>query len=202
MDPLFLLFMARNMIHHLNGMMRRGSFKTPRPMLHILTWTSRWVFLWFLCLEKCCFMFHWKFDGETLSFVVWSCWNVRHCIIDHVVMLALEHFWSVIFLVWTMLVTYGILAILTICDVIGEFWLGFWGHWHCEKFVLQAWMNLFMMYVGNFAGMCKFYFMNHSKIFVGMNMEKFVGMENFCGCGRILWARNFGYGKILLNMWC
>ena len=57
-----------------------------------------------------------------------------------------------------------------------------------------------MMYVENFAGMCKFYFMNHSKIFVGMNMEKFVGMENFCGCGRILWARNFGYGKILLNM--
>ena len=41
MDPLFLLFIARNMIHHLNGMMRRGSFKTPRPMLRILTWTSR-----------------------------------------------------------------------------------------------------------------------------------------------------------------
>ena len=37
MDPLFLLLMERNTIHHLNGMMRRGSFKTPRPMLHIPT---------------------------------------------------------------------------------------------------------------------------------------------------------------------
>ena len=43
MDHFFLLLVARNSIHHLNGMMR-GSFKTPRPMLHILTWTSRWVF--------------------------------------------------------------------------------------------------------------------------------------------------------------
>ena len=68
MDLLFSLFMARNMIQHLIRMMRRGFFKTPRPMLHILTWTSRWVFLRFLCLEKCCFMLHWKFDGETLSF--------------------------------------------------------------------------------------------------------------------------------------
>ncbi|XP_030930824.1 uncharacterized protein LOC115956655 [Quercus lobata] len=41
MDSLFLLFMARNMIQHLIRMMRRGSFKTSRPMLHILTWTSR-----------------------------------------------------------------------------------------------------------------------------------------------------------------
>ena len=40
-DPLFLLLMARNINHHLNVMMRRGSFKTPRPMLQILTWTSR-----------------------------------------------------------------------------------------------------------------------------------------------------------------
>ena len=41
MDLLFSLFMARNMIQHLIRMMRRGFFKTPRPMLHILTWTSR-----------------------------------------------------------------------------------------------------------------------------------------------------------------
>ena len=41
MDPLFSLLMARNIIHHLNGMMRRGSFKTPRPILHIPIWTLR-----------------------------------------------------------------------------------------------------------------------------------------------------------------
>ena len=31
-------------------------------------------------------------------------------------------------------------------------------------------------------------------------MDKFVGPKNFCGYGRILWAWNFGYGKILLGM--
>ena len=41
MDPLFLLLMARNMFHHLNGMTKRGFFRTLRPMLNILTWTSR-----------------------------------------------------------------------------------------------------------------------------------------------------------------
>ena len=32
-------------------------------------------------------------------FIVWSCWNLGHCMIDHVVILALEHFGSVVFLV-------------------------------------------------------------------------------------------------------
>ena len=43
-------------------------------------------FFGFFCLEKCCFMLHWKFDGETLSFCCvillefgalydWSCCN-------------------------------------------------------------------------------------------------------------------------------
>ena len=79
--------------------------------------------------------------------------------------------------------------------LLDEFWLGFWGYWHCEKFVLQAYMNLFMMHVGNFVGMCKFYFLNMT-IFVG----KFVSMENFCGhrknfMGMKLWLwKNFvGY---------
>ena len=43
--------------------------------------------------------------------------------IDHVVMLALEHFLSVASfghgVIWTMLVAYGILALLVICDVVG-----------------------------------------------------------------------------------
>jgi len=34
--------------------------------------------------------------------------------------------------------------------LLDEFWLGFWGHGHDENIVLYAWMNLFMMYVGNF----------------------------------------------------
>ena len=68
MDLLYLLFMERNIIHHLNGMMRRSSFKTPRLMLHIPTWTSRWVFLCFFFWKNVISMLHWKFDVETLSF--------------------------------------------------------------------------------------------------------------------------------------
>ena len=73
-------------------------------------------------------------------FFVWSCWNLGICMIDHVVILALEHFWSVVFfghgVIWTMLVAYGILAMLVIFDIVG--WILAWvlGHWHCEKFVL------------------------------------------------------------------
>ena len=52
--------------------------------------------------------------------------------------------------------------------LLDEFWLGFWEYWHCEKFVLWACMNMFMMHMGNFVGMCKFCFMDMAKIFVGM----------------------------------
>ena len=40
-DHLFLLSMERNIIHLLNGMRKRGSFKILRPMLHTLKRTSR-----------------------------------------------------------------------------------------------------------------------------------------------------------------
>ena len=98
MDLLFLLFMERNIIYHLNGMMRNGSFKTLGPMLHIPTWTSRWVFLWFLCLVKMLFpCFIESLMVRHCHFVVCSCWNLGHCMIDHVVILALEHFGMVVF---------------------------------------------------------------------------------------------------------
>ena len=67
MSLLFLLSMGKNTIHHLNGRMKRGSFKTPRPMLHTLKWTSRWVFLCFFVWKNVVSMFHWKFDVETSS---------------------------------------------------------------------------------------------------------------------------------------
>ena len=47
--------------------------------------------------------------------------------------------------------------------LLDESWLGFWEYWHCEKFVLWAYMNMFMMHIGNFVGMCKFCFMNMAK---------------------------------------
>ena len=62
-------------------------------------------------------------------FVVCSCWKLGYCMIDHVVMLVLEHFWSVHFFLswcvtWTMLVAYGILTMLVVCDVVG--WILAW----------------------------------------------------------------------------
>ena len=55
-------------------------------------------------------------------FVVCSCWNLGHCMVDHVVMLALEHFLNCcIFghcVISTMLMAYGILEMLAICDVV------------------------------------------------------------------------------------
>ena len=111
MGSLFLLFMERNIIHHLNGMMRRVSFKTPRSMLHIPTWTSRWVFLCFFVWKKMLFpCFIESLMLRHCHFIVCSCWNLGHCMIDYVVILALEHFWIVVCfghgLTWTMLVAH------------------------------------------------------------------------------------------------
>ena len=43
-------------------------------------------------------------------FIVCSCWNLGHCMIDYVVILVLEHFWIVVFfghgVTWTMLVAH------------------------------------------------------------------------------------------------
>ena len=128
MGPLFLLFIERNIIHHLNGMVRRSSFQTPRPMPHIPTWTSRWVFLCFFVWKNVISMLHWKFDVETLSFYCvlllefgalhgWPCCN-----------LGFGNFWIVVFfLSWFNLNNVSeswILAMLVICDVVG--WLLTW----------------------------------------------------------------------------
>ena len=95
----------------------------------------------------------WKLQFEILKFgienlmlrhchcvVVWSCWNLGHCIIDHVVMLALEHFWSVVSFghgaIWTMLVAYEILAMLVICDVC---WMNFGLNFRSIEIVKFCW---------------------------------------------------------------
>ena len=118
-------------------------------------------------------------------FVVCSCWNLRYCMIDHVVMLVLEHFWSVYFLSWCNL---GNVGGLWNFDNVGSLWccwmnlgLDFGSIGIVKKFVLWAYMNMFMMHIGNFVGMCKFCF---------MNMAKFCGHETLT------------YGKILSGVWC
>ena len=64
--------------------------------------------------------------------LLYDCWNLGHCMIDHVVMLALEHFLKCCIFGWTMLMAYGILG------NVGNLWccrmnfvLDFGGHWHC-----------------------------------------------------------------------
>ena len=74
--------------------------------------------------------------------------------------------------------------------LLDEFWFGFWEYWHFENFVTWAYMNVLMMYVEKFVGMCKVCFMDMAKFlwvcawinlwvwanFVGM---KLLVMENF-----------------------
>ena len=47
--------------------------------------------------------------------------------------------------------------------LLGEFWFGFWEYWHFENFVTWAYMNVLMMYVEKFVGMCKVCFMDMAK---------------------------------------
>ena len=140
-------------------------------------------------------------------FVVCSCWNLRYCMIDHVVMLVLEHFWSVYFLSWCNLgnvgglwnfdnvgslwccwmnfsLDFGSLGIVkNLCY--GLVWICSWCMWEillsCVNFVSWTWQN-----------------------FVGMGMDKFVGMKFdlwkiFC------WVCDVGSCKIfvvmILAMW-
>ena len=176
MDSLFLLFMARNMIQHLIGMMRRGSFKTPRPMHHILTWTSMWVFLWIFCLEKCCFMLHWKFDDETLSFCcvfvgVWVLYNWSYWKVGFRAFLKCCIFWS-----WCNLDNVGGLWNF---DNVGRLWC--------------CWMNLGLDFgsIGIMKNLCyglvwicswcMWEILLACVSFVSWTWKNFVGMENICG---------------------
>ena len=101
--PSFLTFNGKNIIHPLNGMRKRGSFKTLRPILHTPKKTSRWAhFLDFFVGKFVDFMFCWELGVETLSF---GCYLLllKFCILhgwvgnshDHVVILALGQFWIV-----------------------------------------------------------------------------------------------------------
>ena len=96
------------------------------------------LFRRFFLLKMCLGDF--SFEDLFKRFFLLKFWG--HCVIDHVLeMLALEHWWSVVSFghgaIWPMLVTYGILAMLVICDVCWmNFGLNFGGHQNCEEFVV------------------------------------------------------------------
>ena len=98
----FSHLMGKNTTHLLNGMIKKGSFMTPRPMLNTLKWASRWVFIFlFLCWEIC--WFHASLKVWCWDIVIWLlfalCWKLGHGFFgnscDHVVILALGTFWIV-----------------------------------------------------------------------------------------------------------
>ena len=136
-------------------------------------------------------------------FVVCSCWNLGHCMVDHVVMLALEHFLNCcIFghcVISTMLMAYGILEMLAICDVVR--WILSWilgGIGIVKNLCCKlAWTYSWCMWEILLA--CVIFVSWTCQNFVGMSMDKFVDMENFCGYGTNLWAWDFAYRNIFVG---
>ena len=121
-DHLFLLSMERNIIHLLNGMRKRGSFKILRPMLHTLKRTSRWAnfffFFGFFVGKFVGFMFCWELGVETLSFCC--------C-------LFLLEFWTL----------YGLVensCVIMLCSIVGHenyfFGMGFFWTWKFFGWIL------------------------------------------------------------------
>ena len=171
--------------------------KTHAPYSHMEIKLS--VFLGFLCLEKCCFMFHCKFDGETLSICCvfllefgvwydWSCCNVGFGVFLKCLFFLLWCNLDNVGSLWCRWINYGldfggIGSVKNLCY--GLVWICSWCMWEillsCVNFVSWTWQN-----------------------FVGMCMDKFVGMKFdlwkiFC------WVCDVGSCKIfvvmILAMW-
>ena len=112
-------------------MMKRGSFKTPRPMLLIPIWTLRWAFFWEGNLLISCFIASLVLRHCHFVVVCFS-WNFGHCMVDHVVILALGTFWIIEFFGMVQLeqcwwvMNFGNVPHVVLLD---EFRLEFWGHW-------------------------------------------------------------------------
>ena len=120
--------------------------------------------------------------------VVCSCWNLGHCMVGHILILALGHFLNCcIFWAWCNLNNVGeswILAMLAICDVV-EWILG----------ALKLWKFCCIGSVEQIHDECK--------QFVGMCKSYFTSMANFCGYGygkKLWWHEIFGHWKFLLGM--
>ena len=130
-------------------------------------------------------------------FVVYSCWNLGYCMIDYIVMLVLEHFWSVYLLSWCNL------------DNVGGFW-----NFHNVGSLWCCWMNFGLDFgsIGivkklccGLAWICSWYMWKSLlacvnlvlwtwQNFFGVCMDKFVGMDKFCGHETLTYVKNFvGY---------
>ena len=77
--------------------------------------------------------------------------------------------------------------------LLNEFWLEFWGYWHCENFVLSL-CEYFHDVCGKSLLACVNFVLWTWQNFVGVCMDIFVEMGKFCG------YEILAYGKILLGM--
>ena len=141
---LFLLSMGRNIIHPLNGMRTKGSFKTLKPMLHTPKRTSRWAHFCFFVFGKFVdFMFCWELDGGTLSlcccFFLLEFWTLYDLVGNPCVIMLCSLFWG-IFELMSYLVSWNLdnvedsrsFALYVACGIVG--WILTWMLW-----ILETW---------------------------------------------------------------
>ena len=192
--------MGRNNIHPLNGMRKRGSFKTLKPMLHTPKRTSRWVhfFFFLVCWQICWFyvlLRAWWWDIVILLLfvlvrilnIVWFAWK---SLCDHVVFFVLGHFWIVELFDMKLGQCWWLMKLGNVCSL-----------WYCwmnfdsnvvDIGILRTWCvglidQTHFWWVWNFVGMCKSYFismeifMGMEKIVVVMWVFFLVGHERFLG---------------------
>ena len=139
---LFLLSMGWNIIHPLNGMRKKGSFKTLKPMLHTPKRTSRWAHFCFFVGKFVDFMFCWELDGRTLSFCcclfLLEFWTLYDLVGNHCVIMWFSLFWAIFellkCLVWNLDNVDDLwnLAMYVTCGIVE--WILTWILW-----VLKSW---------------------------------------------------------------
>ena len=129
-------------------------------------------------------------------FVVCSCWNLGYCMIDHVVMLVLEHFWSFYFLSWCNLDNVGGLWNFESVGSLWCCWMNFGLDFRSIGIVKNLccaleWICSWYMWKSFLA--CVNFVLWTRQNFVGMCMDKFVGMKKFLDIKFWLWKFFFGY---------
>ena len=146
-------------------------------------------------------------------FVVCSCWNLGYCMIDHVVMLVLEHFWSVYFLSWCNLDNVGGLWNFENVGSLWCCWMNFGLDFRSIGIVKNLccaleWICSWYMWKSFLA--CVNFVLWTRQNFVGMCMDKFIGMKKFLDMKFwqwkfFFWVCDVGSWKIfvvmILAMW-
>ena len=129
-------------------------------------------------------------------FIMCFCWNLGHCMVDHVVILALGNFWIVVFFlswfnlnnVWWVM-NFGNVGNLWCC------WMNFDLNFGDIEVVRNLWCRLGWIHLW-----CMWEILLACVKFISWTWQNFVGMEIFfCGYGKILWVSDFGLWNIFVR---